>query len=662
MAKRVVGAVGRITALLWSLLLFPGIAWGQCSDCSEGCQRYGEQYVPNATGKYRLIFNRQGPVGSRHFNFAVETGGIRHTIPMADPTIMCLENSEGQRWYYVTGTSDACRTANFAIYKSQDLVNWLPHMLAFSESSGERRKLDTPSCAQVADANCYKPSAVSASLMLNGPFTSVPTGDYAIKINTRVVNGVAKDRIFTQLWAPQLYIDPMNCDQVYLTFTAKEIFEGQAGQTYPFSTTLFVTSVSKSGFESGQHFAGSSVDPELYGYVNGGLQVDGGLSRSVPTPCSVDMIKQVDFAQPGNPGSGYNLKRFYANAMEWLNPAMIEGGSTVLDLDGFVYFDELDGMKKWMFYRWQTFRWQPGTEPGLSYNGCHVAAYQMFNNRRMGTGLAAAVIPIAYRFSSSNPVDAIAGSSCHSTLLGAGKLLNGIVGFDSLPIDWPAVQPGCVGNVATVYGCAEGPAAFSRDGQNYVMFSRNSAFSSAYGIYYRHAGKKIGLMGLNSFTDYSTPEKVLIQSAVRNKPGGRSFGHGEVFRGPTAVGAVNQRYYLIYHAKRDESSFATNEPDRTVFFKDLRFSGKGTITALSDDGNDAVDTISLSDSDCFLVPWCDATDPARPVPPCSVQQASSGDTEGLFSFLSQWFSSEASADLNNDGLVDANDVIAYLSK
>ncbi|MBX3406016.1 MAG: hypothetical protein KF869_04550 [Phycisphaeraceae bacterium] len=676
-----------------STLLMAAGAWAQ------QCE-YTEKYIQSPTGNYRLIHNRQGSGTTRVFNFAVGSGANRHTIPMADPTVLHLRLANGQQWYFVTGTSDGCHTANFAIYKSQDLVTWTPHMLAFNEPAGARKVCpgNQPQDWNNASAYAAEANPISTSQMLWGPFSTMQDeGNYSLAINAR--NGI--ERRFTQMWAPQLYVDPNNCDNVYLSFTAKEIFPaedcGGVDKAFPFASTLFVASVDRSGFEAGVPFAAMSVEPELYGYLkNGVVYVDGGYSRGVATPCSIDLLNHAHRCDPGlmNPEPCILLKRFYEiqgqyvgfAAMEWRNPQVpsgmppcgstdrgaFVGGQTAMDLDGFVYFDELDSMKRWMFYRWQGYRYSNTNEPGMSFNGTHIAAYQMFNNRRVGTGPNATIVPIAYRYSTHNPVAVrlVTGcestaETCHSPLVSPNSpnpplfLLNGIVGQNSLPLG--GFNSPCVGGFTTNYGSAEGPAAFHRNGQNYVLFSRNSAFSAAYGIYYRHAAKPISQIGLSSFSDATTLEKVLVQSSVRNKSGGRSFGHGEVFKGPTATNAAHQRFYLIFHAKRDEScgeTWGANEPNRTVFFKDLRFNADGSIVPLTDNGQ-----INQSSVDVFLVP-CQAPDPARPDPLCSSSQRGqrAGNGSDLFDFLQGWFVACPECDLNGDGSVDQGDLVLWMTE
>jgi hypothetical protein len=523
-------------------------------------------YTPNPTnGSYRFYPNR---LGSSQFNFSViynyPSSWDRRRIPMADPTILRI----GSR-YYVTGTTDAANNnTNFAIYWSDNLVDWFPHMVAFN--------------TWCLPPGVPGPCAMFHDQILRGPFTQVYGPSYVY------INGQRAE----QLWAPQLYMDPADPNTVHLSFC------GVLGDFIPSTCggppnmlpgrSIYVASISKSAFLAGglsNFFATNPAEPLAYFYkVNngGGAELrDGGQAQGVNIPVTFDRTRWNACPPPcgwiyksGPQTYGYQCR----------------GNNTMLGIDPFVYFDPLQSNKRWMMYTWlDDSAWQ-------DWNGNHVAAHPMIANRQMDA--FGAPIPLAYKLHSMWWPGHDRG--CVTSPCAAENWV------------WPNAQPpdcwipngtsgasgGRMGGCGGRFGVAEGPAAFARNGRSYIMYSRNGWDSPAYGMFYRHAAANIGAMGIAHWGDYLTAEQPLVMSIEREKPDGIGFGHGEVFIGPTRSGQPS-KYYLIFHAKEAKVGgvFPSGYSGRTVYFKELTFNTDGSIVPLSNDGSSG-----NADTEGFLIP------------------------------------------------------------
>lgn len=532
-------------------------AHAQCTNCASGT-RVNDDYTANVVGQYKMIRN----LG----NFRViAQGGGRNRIPMADPAILKIDST-----YYVTGTSDGANNRNLAIYRSTNLVDWYPHMLAFWDNGA-------------ADANYTK--------VMEGPF---PVSPADTDFHT-IING----RVFSDFWAPQLYIDPASPNTVWLSFTvAEHKSDGCGGWSYDMRS-IQCASISKSDFLIGgsfRRFATGASEPLRYGYqVNNGagaIKYDGGEAQGHGIPTSGDPAL---YYPCRGPNAGEVMKYGYGYGF-----AGWGGAAGFMALDSFVYFDPKDSGKRWMLYTWQA---NEVTDNGV--NGNHVAAYPMRTNSLMDA--FGSILPIAYRYHWNYwPPTTDTCAAPPGPVPPAGWLLNGVSGRDGKRIvTCQPAQPGpppVPAVPAQNYGVAEGPAAFERSDRTYVLFSRNAFDSPAYGIFYRVGpGANMSQMYLRdgannlSWTDPFYGEGPVVWSVNRGQVDGPSYGHGEVFKGPTVVGEP-QRYYLIYHAK-EGAPFTTPYSHRTVYFKELRFDGDGYITSFSN--NAAWDE---TDADVFLIP------------------------------------------------------------
>ncbi|MBX3402018.1 MAG: hypothetical protein KF699_01270 [Phycisphaeraceae bacterium] len=633
-----------VVALLSSLSVLP-TALAQCLGCPDGA-RVDDLYVASpTTGKYRLVYNKLGT----HHNFAVmDDANQRHTVPMADPTIMYLNG-----WYYVTGTSPAARDANFAIYRSTDLVTWEPHMLAFSESGSQRKKLTG---TDKFNPSSYTPSPLDQKQMLHGPFCDGCSSDvYALTIGA---GDEGNSALFRDLWAPHLFLDPNDCTAIYLSFTSRKVVNPKVC-TYPLVRTVYYAKMSISAFEARTaNFAAGGGQPWTYNYRIGQTpHADGGLTAGFPIPCSANLEEEMDPCNPaGQPG--FQIRIWMDGEAEFWGPNINVQGRNLMALDTFHYFDPAASNKRWMFYTWVSDR--------AGWNGNHIAAHPMLNARNMDASASNLSIGVAYRYNtSSNRIEVPSDSIC--TSLGCsdgtyGCMWNGIGGPDGGPLR-PVPCDGTNDPItelpyefAGAYGAAEAPAAFFRSGKTYLLFSRNNTDGPAYGIFYRFAAKPVSNMGIG-FNDTTTPELPMVRSINRATAGGRSYGHGEVFMGPTVYQAeAGQRYFVIFHAKRQTGEVGV--PYRTVFIKELRFLSNGTIRDVIENNS----TVSRSDVEAFLVPW------DNPVPPPAVcgesQQLAtgSGGFSDVAAFLSAWFAGSELADVDGDGAIDQGDLMRFIGQ
>lgn len=145
---------------------------------------------------------------------------------------------------------------------------------------------------------------------------------------------------------------------------------------------------------------------------------------------------------------------------------------------------------------------------------------------------------------------------------------------------------------------AEGGAVFQRGNYTYVLYSRNSWSSPAYGIWYRRiqtGGSGLSALAAMDLADSGVDQPLSSSAADPNReyrllqaaqtsadPTGPSYGHGDVFVGP------GDRHYLVFHQKEKHFGTIPNHvttsipfTGRTVFFKELTFLEDGTILPLT---------------------------------------------------------------------------------
>jgi hypothetical protein len=560
-------------------------AAGQCVTYPAWGERVDADYTPNANGRYRFFPN----VTPSGYNFAVIYDPVtwaRRRIPMADPTILQIGD-----WYYATGTTDAAyNQSNFAIYKSLNLVDWHPHMLAFNER-----------CVPVGPCPSW------ANEILKGPFGGVT---YGAGVNHFGTQG---QRVFRQMWAPHLYRDPADNTRVYLAFTAVEGNNMRYECNGPYLTpphTCFVSWMDASKFVAGgtDRFG----DPAAYGYkVNNAdanpVVRDGGVAQGPGAYIPVSL----ELARYDECNNGYGSAG--CGNLYWLGGGAFghdcQGAITGMSIDPFVYFDTLDTARpnrRWMLYNWADGGRYDG--PTHDWDGLFVAAFPMWTNTLMDSrGTLEAwgnrPYPMAYRnhdawWPGVNRPCTSSGAACppedwNTDTAPDCWLLNGSSGRDAQQV-----------NCGDKGGVAEGGAAFARGARTYVLYSRNSFDSPAYGIFYRVSSGAFGGVRQADYDDNLAPEQPLVMSVDRAKPRGWSYGHGEVFAGPTVTGQA-RRYYLVFHAKEAEGppvpgntyQFPSGYSGRTVYFKELNFNPDGTIAPISNNRS-----ARPSDSDGFIVP------------------------------------------------------------
>lgn len=486
-------------------------------DCPAGTVPVDDLYREDDEGSQCLVWNR--------FNF-VDPNGDR--IILSDPTVLELD---GQ--YYVTGTTEDGSfydMANFPIYRSADLISWELFGTAFPESQR--------------------------------------TGDL-LELNPHPDWPPPPKRAFCWMWAPELYVDPLQPEVIWMTFTAVEnrghgpgmvdnLCDGYQGLHPTRGNSVYVVSVDRADFLAGGHFAdptsGRSAEPRWFAYSNGGFKYDGGESlspppRTVPTTVS---IEQLDYPQSGKP-TLYGKR--WCHERGDLTPTKPAPGeenwkycSTWMALDSFSFLDP-NTNRRWALYTWSVVK-----ANDLVWNGNHVAAHPLVGgilwpaHAVMDVSDPDGHLPLAYRQGSSNaipPVD---------------------------PAD-PPIPNGCVaGSGGQTADCvAEAPAVFFHPGTGfyYLLISRNPFGAPAYGIFYRKADT-FEKLGLGAWDDGATAELPLLTARDRSAPRGPSYGHGEIFLGP------GDRPYLVFHAKDPGST------RRTVYFKELTFQGDGTILPLTE--------------------------------------------------------------------------------
>jgi hypothetical protein len=259
------------------------VLWAQtpCVNCAPGTI-VNAQGIPDANGAYLWYPNypnAQANTGSFWACSVVLADGTRRPIHLGDPTVLKIGD-----YYYLTGSSDVARAVNFPIYKSHDLVNWKPHMLAFAENY------------HPAQASSYDNILTGGS----GGFGTVdPTtvgGFYDIGFPAIPPEMIIGGRYFVSMFAPQLYVDPADGCTVYLAFNARRRLAtdtGYAASPRDYSKlppdSVFVTSIPLNRFVQGG-VSNSFGTPTTVGYrvsnnTGNPLSFDGGVAaaKNIPT-------------------------------------------------------------------------------------------------------------------------------------------------------------------------------------------------------------------------------------------------------------------------------------------------------------------------------------------------------------------------------------------
>ncbi len=616
----------------------PAIARAQCTSCAEGA-RVNASYQKDPYGHYSFHTNSDGSaVGSGNsvtglWNFTTQVSGIRYRIGLPDPTILYLDG-----WYYVTGTSDSMCTANFAIYKSQDLAVWVPHMAAFAET-GRTGWLASD---------------------LTGPFFASGGCDYTAAARTEIV---INSRTFRRLASPQLYVNPANPETVWLAFGAAEgpwtrtCVDGTTASV-PGLGTGYVASISKTAFENASgRFASPTDQPLRFTYRgSGGGPVqppDGGVSIDRPTPCSAN------YALSANTCAGEANGQLVLAGQRWRFQTPASGtqgkplsGTNIVG-DVFMYFDSFASNEQWLMFTWRAER-----VPDIGYNGNNVAAHPMETDSLLKVSAPLSdYIPIAFRYSTifADWISFVRGSETFSSWPkpSGNWMYNGFCDENAEMYgmgDVPPPSTARVDNPAAPLGVAEGPGAFDYGGRTYVYYTRNRWNSGAYGMWYRIVdrsvtGSRFTAASLASWNTADQGEHRLVRSTTPALAHGPSFGHGEIFWGPANRDNIRQPY-VIFHGKDASSTF------RTPYFKELWFDEDGLITPITNNG-----AKDRTDTHVFLLPW---TGPACQGQLSDWDGSGVKTTEDLFAFLNDWAAGVSRADLNGDGL-SVQDVFDFLN-
>lgn len=253
-----------IPTLVIVCMLSASVAFGQAQgrlrddpkvDWNPQMVRVADNYVPLPTGDHLMVRNRNGRV----FNFSVlNNDGEMEVIPMADPTAMVIDDT-----VYVTGTCDTTLNANFLIYKSKDLVHWVPHKTAFHE----RFRNLPPSSGGSTVPRTLQPGDEERALRLNrlanyGDHLFIPSG--------------GTTRAFGELWAPHLYRDPTDDTFVYLSFSARGLSTGSVQDPYDTlgRPTIYLARCLKSDFLLSYDQLSPNDDSKYFGTGSYGAGID----------------------------------------------------------------------------------------------------------------------------------------------------------------------------------------------------------------------------------------------------------------------------------------------------------------------------------------------------------------------------------------------------
>lgn len=631
-----------------------GQIFGSCPNCPDGTPTTSD-YLPNPGGAYQIAAN------SRYIEGTAEP---RRLIPaeLGDPCIQRIG-----KWFYVSGTSDPDRTANFPIYRSMDLLNWEFHMMAFPPATPE--------------GLCERPDGSGTNT------TSDCCSDFG---DARAING----REFSCMWAPEIYYD-FGADTVYFMFTAVEKIPAatcpSGTKDRPWYQSIYVTKMPVSEFRSpnaapgmqSKYFAGTETvnspgydEPLPYGYYRNnntadalGLLRDGGAAMSGQIPVTGDMRRfRVCDETTGPCAANANAVAGDVVRNGTLYNYKNQTGEGWMALDGYVYKDPNDADRKWMLYTWREWHNTSGCGTSdLGFDGNNVSGYPMANDLTMdGSAAAAAAGPVllGYRHNEGNRIPK---AGCNPP----GPPRNGT----SMGKFGPN---GC--NPAR--GVAEAPAAFFHNGRNYLFYSRNGVSSPAYGIYYRvgEPGQSLRDMELTTGNRASVTEHrlVSVREAYRDLACGPSYGHGELFLGPRPAGRdangnlLPRDLFAIFHSKVDTRVLLQGNPipqcidgpgagvfRRFVCIKKLRFKPSANLSEGSG-APEPTEFVEFEDDGS----WSDTDADVTILPRVCYADFNEDDAvtvQDIFDFLNAYFALDVDADTNGDSFVAVQDIFDFLN-
>jgi hypothetical protein len=507
------------SAWILTALLVPAAAGAVCVGVPTGTQPVSAPGVVGPTpdtwylANNHVDLNGDGQLNtSDRYIFSLPGGG---PLQLADPSVLQIGD-----WFYVTGTTDAGArwTGNFEIYRTRDFVNFELHMLAFDESdlNGSGQRLDT--------YQGFK------RIHLNGAW-------------------------YTQLWAPQLYMDPTEGGadpNVYLVFAAVQ------NHTDGDRHSIFHVRMRRSRFLTwhnggmnpwtgdGPRFADlrdpgngyqawftykANNDPAQPWRYDGGYAI----GKSIPTSGEVQSLLGPNCGQLVLRSRGYAYRCH--GAAQWMT------------IDPFVFIDPNLGAgalwKRVMLYNWD----DKNPDVPSGHWGNHVAGAPLLNVQ-FQLNASGTMIPMAMARNVNHKVN----------------------GFDNGSLD-RNLQPWNAGAVA------EGATAFYHGGSNryYLIYSRNTWDSPAYQMVYRmtQPGQTFRDVQLPHFMDQTVPEEILLRAAHYNVVGTANFGHPEVFTLRDEFGS--ERYYLLFHAKLDyDQTPGQFTGRRTLMVKELLLEPDGS--------------------------------------------------------------------------------------
>ncbi|MGE0616958.1 MAG: hypothetical protein AB7P04_15105 [Bacteriovoracia bacterium] len=484
-------------------------------------------YAASDAGEYCLIPNRRTVGNVTRYNFASNSEMTDPRI-LADPQVKKIGS-----WYYLTGTSEP--TSNIHIWRSSDLVNWNFHMYAFpADQDGDDGLLT----------------------LYNRP--GFPGGR----------------RSFRHIWDAHLDYDPANPGVVRLYFTTTECRAGMYcnGNGLPapynaedyshfFQGIQFVTIPTSDLENATSTFAAApsrAHEPSWLGYDDGAgnLRLDGGravsaplAARFIPSFVSPELFVAPHYAQRSYLRMGHNRNDVGAGHID----------QTAAALGPSVFRDPAPGGLTWMLYNWVSWGSTPASD---ILRGNHTAMHPMRGAFFDGQSPHPEPYPVAYH-----------------------KNTNLVVEGSNVPEGRMTIGGAAWGQGAAV---AEGGAMFynRNNGKYYSVYSRNTADSAAYAMFYKKGDTAIGAtLGAYNWTQASdTQERLLLAGTNRLAADGIYYGGGEVFE--TQVGNTYQ-YYAVFHALFSTAS-CTNRFCRTMFIKELSFAANGDILPMRDRDSDGM--------------------------------------------------------------------------
>lgn len=504
--------------LALTALLAPSTAQAVCVGVPPGTQATSAPGVVGPTpdmwylANNTVDLNGDGQLNtSDRYIFSLPGGA---PLQLADPSVLQIGE-----WFYVTGTTDsgARWTGNFEIYRTRDFVTFELHMLAFGEQNpnGSGQWLD--------DYQGFK------RIHLNGAW-------------------------YTQLWAPQLYIDPTEVGadpNVYLVFAAVQnhtngerhsIFHVRMRRSHflswhnagmnPWSGDgpRFADARHGQGFQAWFAYKPNNDPAQAWRY-DGGY----GLGKLIPASGEVQGLLGPNCGQLEARSRGYSYRCH--RAAPWMT------------IDPFVFIDpqvpNANVWKRVMLYNWD----DKNPDVPAAHWGNHVAGAPLLGNQ-FQFNVNGTAIPLAMARNANHKVNG---------------LDNGTLDRNLQPWGWG--------------GVAEGATAFYHRGTNryYLIYSRNTWDSPAYQIVYRmtNPGQTFRDIQLPHFMDQNVNEEILLRATHYNVVGTANFGHPEVFTIRDEFG--NERYYLLFHVKLDYDQVPGQFTGRrTLMVKELMLEPDGT--------------------------------------------------------------------------------------